>query len=85
MYTGRVVTALTARVTAAADFGSVPKAMPPWDTLGQDTFTSMMPTPSCASILAQVSAYSSMEKPDTLAITGLWKNVRRCGSSWAIT
>ena len=57
---------------------------PPW-TLGQEMFTSSQPTWSSRSSRAQVSAYSSMEKPLTLAIMGLWKTCRSRGSSWAMT
>ena len=42
--TGFFVTAFTAFVTAAALWALVPKAMPPPWTLGQETFTSRMPT-----------------------------------------
>ena len=44
--TGFLVTALTALVTAAAAFGSVPKLIPPPWTLGQLIFTSSHPTSS---------------------------------------
>jgi len=68
---GFFVAARTARVTAAADFGSAPKAAPPPWTLGQEMFTSSHPTCSCASSFAQTSAYSATEKPLIFAITGL--------------
>ena len=41
--TGFCVTAFTARVTSAAQSGSVPKLMPPWETLGQLTLISSRP------------------------------------------
>ena len=83
--TGFVVTAFTARVTSAADSADVPKAIPPLCTLGQETLTSMMPTCSSLSILAQHSQYSSNEKPLILAMIGLWKRWRKAGNSRSIT
>ena len=53
MYTGLVVTALTARVTSAAASGDVPNDIPPWRTLGQLTFTSIIPTCSSLSMRSQ--------------------------------
>ena len=52
--TGFLVTALTARVTAAAASGWVPKLMPPPWTLGQETLTSSQPTCSSLSSFSQV-------------------------------
>ena len=69
IYTGFLVTAFTALVTWAAASGLTPKLIPPWSTLGQLTFTSRMPTCSEASRRRQASAYSSTEKPPTLAMT----------------
>ena len=43
--TGSVVFLLTSRVTFAASFGSVPKAIPPLVTLGHEIFTSIALTP----------------------------------------
>ena len=83
--TGFFVTAFTARVTSAAASGLVPKAMPPWRTLGQEMFTSRKATCSSASMRAQQATYSSREKPLMLAMMGLWKILRRAGSSSAIT
>ena len=71
MITGFVVTALTARTTAAACSGSVPKLMPPPCTLGQEMLTSNQPTCGCASSFALTSAYSATENPLTFAMTGL--------------
>ena len=71
MMTGFFVTSRTARVTAAAVRGSAPKAAPPPWTLGQEMFTSSQPTCSAPSSCRHTWAYSSMEKPLTLAITGL--------------
>ena len=85
MKTGFLVTALTALVTSAAASGLDPKAMPPPWTLGQEMLTSSHPTCSSLSSRAQVWAYSSMEKPLTLAITGLWKNSFIRGSSSEMT
>ncbi len=72
MNTGLLQTALTAAVTWAAAEAQVPKAIPPLCTLGQETLTSMMSIPGQESALAQLRAYSSMEKPLMLAITALW-------------
>ena len=44
MMTGFLVTAFTALVTAAADWGVLPKLMPPEWTLGQLMLTSSQPT-----------------------------------------
>ena len=85
MIMGFFVTARTARVTAAAVSGAAPKAAPPPWTLGQEILTSIQPTCASSSSRRQTSVYSSMEKPLTLAITGLWKISRSRGSSWAIT
>ena len=85
MITGLVVTAFTARVTSAAQAGSVPKLMPPWWTLGQEMLTSSQPTCAQPSSMAQVWTYSSTENPETLAITGLWKIFAMFGSSSATT
>ena len=83
--TGLVVTAFTARTTAAAWPQSVPKLMPPPWTLGQEMLTSSQPTWGSRSSRAQVSAYSSREKPLTLAMTGLWKTRASLGSSVSMT
>ncbi len=48
MMTGFFVTSRTARVTAAAAWGSAPKLLPPPWTLGQEIFTSSQPTCSSA-------------------------------------
>ena len=69
--TGFLTASRTARVTAYAAFGSVPKLMPPPCTLGQEMLTSSQPTCSQASSLRQTSTYSSVEKPLTFAMTGL--------------
>ena len=71
MMTGFFVTSRTARVTAAAVRGSAPKAAPPPWTLGQEIFTSSQPTCSAPFSCRHTWAYSSMEKPLMLAITGL--------------
>ena len=85
IYTGLVVTALTASVTRAAISGEEPNAMPPPCTLGQEMFTSNSPTCSSRSSRAQVRAYSSTEKPLTLAIT-FFRNTRlSLGSSSRMT
>ena len=83
--TGFWTASFTARVTAAAAFGSVPKLMPPPCTFGQEILTSSQPTCPHASSLRQTSTYSSMEKPLTLAMTGFWKTRCSFGSSSAIT
>ena len=85
MMTGFSVTFRTAAVTAAACPGSVPKLMPPPCTLGQLMFTSSQPTDASSASIAQVSAYSSTEKPLTFASTGLWNRSRSAGSSSAST
>ena len=79
--TGLLVTRRTAAVTSAAESGSTPKAMPPLCTLGQLTFTSMMPTLSALFIASAHVTYSSREKPLILATTGLWNNCARSLSS----
>ena len=83
--TGFLTASLTARVTAAAALGSVPKLMPPPWTLGQEILTSSQPTCGQASSFWQTSTYSSSEKPLILAMTGLWKTVCSRGSSSAMT
>ena len=83
--TGFVVTAFTAFVTAAADSGDVPNAIPPLCTFGQEIFTSKIATCSSLSNFEQHSTYSSIEKPLMFAIIGLRKILRNSGNSCAIT
>ena len=83
--TGFLTAAFTARVTSAALAQLVPKPMPPPWTLGQLIFTSSQPTSGQLSNFAATSTYSSTEKPQTFAITGLRKTCRSRGSSSAIT
>ena len=52
--TGLWVRALAAFTTSPAAWQSVPKARPPWATLGQEMFSSMASTPSTSSISARV-------------------------------
>ena len=85
MNTGFFVTALTARVTSAADSGQVPKLMPPPWTLGQLMLTSSISTCSSLSMRSQHSTYSSSEKPLMLAIMGFLKHFLSFGSSSAMT
>ena len=78
----------TAFTTSAAIFGSVPKLIPPPCTLGQLMFTSYQPIMSDTADLSSLfttSAYSSVEKPLTLAMTGLWKTLSSFGSSSLMT
>ena len=81
MKTGFFVAARTALVTAAALWGSEPKFFPPAWTLGQEMFTSRIFTGSASSSARQFSAYSSREKPQTLAMTGPWKIRAMLGTS----
>ncbi len=67
MMTGRSVLSFTARVTAAAALGSVPKATPPTLTLGQEIFTSRALMPGTERSFAH-SAYSSTDFPTMLAM-----------------
>src|SRR5699024_3989506 len=83
--TGFFVTAQTALVTSAAASGQVPKLMPPPWTLGQEILISNQPICSTASSFSTTWTYSSTEKPETLAITGLWKIFCSAGSSSAST
>ena len=69
--TGFVTAAFTSRVTSAAPSQVVPKPMPPPWTLGQLMFISSQPTSGQRSSFAATSTYSSTEKPQTLAMTGL--------------
>ena len=73
IYTGFVVTAFTAFVTSAADFGSVPKLIPPLCTFGQLIFISIIPTWSSLSIFSAQYTYSSIENPLMLATIGFLK------------
>ena len=85
MMTGFFVTFLTSLVTSAAASGHVPKAIPPPWTLGQLMFTSSQPIWSQGSSLRQISTYSSVEKPLTLAMTFLSKHLASLGSSSSMT
>ena len=69
--TGFVTAALTSRVTSAAPSQVVPKPIPPPWTFGQLMFISSQPTSGQRSSFAATSTYSSTEKPQTLAMTGL--------------
>ena len=59
--------------------------MPPCRTLGQLTLISSSPTCPQPSSRAATSAYSSTEKPPTLATTGLRKKPAMRGSSCLTT
>ena len=59
------------RVTAAAASGSVPKLIPPPWTFGQLMLISSSPIASQASNFSAHSTYSSIEKPEILAIAFL--------------
>ena len=85
MNTGLRATALTAFVTSAAPAGSVPKLMPPPWTLGQEMLISRRPMRPSASKRAAHSTYSSTEKPEMLAMAGLWNTCASFGSSSSIT
>ena len=81
IYTGLDVTFFTSRVTSATFWQLVPNAMPPPCTLGQETFTSRIPTSFTASMASASRTYSGMLKPETLAIKGLWKCFASSGIS----
>ena len=64
---GLDVAARHTSVTRAAISGSLPKAAPPFFTLGQEMFTSMAAT-GVSSKRRVTSAYSSSVLPETLAM-----------------
>ena len=64
---GFFVTFLTLLITSFALSGSVPKAMPPSLTLGQDIFSSIIGT-SVSSRISAPSTYSSTECPPRFAM-----------------
>src|SRR5438067_13414087 len=80
---GRSDTARTAAVTAPAENGSVPKAMPPSLTFGHEIFSSTPAIPGTES-LETMASYSSTDVVLTLTRTGT-SQVAQTGAFFAIT
>ena len=71
---------LAAAATLAAESGSVPNAIPPLWTFGQEMLTSTMSIPSHSPAMRQQREYSSMLNPLMFAMTVLWKTLRSRGT-----